>query len=437
MSASQTDRPENSRASRPERPRHELARVLRRRRRLRAGIVQLLAVAAAVALAFVVPQVHVGFDIPANRATEMLVAVGAGTVTFIGVVFSLLFLVVQFGSTTFSPRLNLFRDAPIVWRAFAFYTAVVAYSFTAALVIGRDEETSGLVPLVAFAGVLASIIVYRRLQVGAFMSIQLASTLAQVAGRGRAVIDGLYTLAAPATDPSDRSDPLPSSSTTHGGAQEIRWPRPAAVVQVIDVPRVLRAAERAGVVIEFRVGSGEMIAEEAVVAVVRGRTEPGLEREVFKALTVGEERTFEQDPVFALRLLADIALRALSSAVNDPATAVQALDRMDGLLRVLATRDLAIGHVADSDGTTRVELVLPTWEEYLAVALDEIIALPAISPNVSRRILRLLDELAEITPPSRRSELTARRAKLHDPGSHGAAVRASPGAGDANSPAAG
>lgn len=435
MSTSQTDQPENSRASRPERPRHELARVLRRRRRLRAGIVQLLAVAVAIGLAFLMPQVDVGFDIPADRATQMLVAVGAGTVTFIGVVFSLLFLVVQFGSTTFSPRLNLFRDAPIVWRAFAFYTAVVAYSFTAALVIGRDEETSGLVPLVAFAGVLASIIVYRRLQVGAFMSIQLASTLAQVAGRGRAVIDGLYTLTAPTTDPSDRSDRSPS--TTHGGAQEIRWPRPAAVVQVIDVPRVLRAAERADVEIEFKVGSGEMIAEGAVVAVVRGRPEPGLEPDVLKALTVGEERTFEQDPAFALRLLADIALRALSSAVNDPATAVQALDRMDGLLRVLATRDLAIRRIADSDGTTRVELVLPTWEEYLAVALDEIIALPAISPNVSRRILRLLDELAEITPPSRRSELTARRAKLHDPDSHGAAIRASPGAGEANSPAAG
>ena len=70
----------------------------------------------------------------------MLIAVGAGTVTFIGIVFSLLFLVVQFASTTFTPRLNLFRDDPIVWRAFAFYTAVVVYSLTAALVIRRDEK---------------------------------------------------------------------------------------------------------------------------------------------------------------------------------------------------------------------------------------------------------------------------------------------------------
>src|SRR5687768_3133442 len=53
-----------------------------------------------------------------GRVIEALVAVGIGIVTFTGVVYSLLFLVVQFGTTTFTPRLNLFRDAPIVWHAF-------------------------------------------------------------------------------------------------------------------------------------------------------------------------------------------------------------------------------------------------------------------------------------------------------------------------------
>ena len=59
--------------------------------------------------------------------------------------------------------------------------------------------------------------------------------------------------------------------------------------------------------------------------------------------------------------------------------------------------------------------MLPTWDDYLAVAVDEIIALPALSPNVSRRILRLLDELAVITPPSRQPAIEARRRKIHDP----------------------
>jgi uncharacterized membrane protein len=411
MSTSHTDSRQVPPASGPAGRRRQLARVLRRKRRLRADLVQLLAAAVAVGLGFGLPQAHIGYDIPVSEAVSMLVAVGAATVTFIGVVFSLLFLVVQFGSTTFTPRLNLFRDAPIVWRAFAYYVGVVVYSLTAALVIGRDEKVSGVVPFAAFLGVLIAIILYRSLQNAAFKSIQLGPVLSQVAARGREVIDGLYT--APARAGQDSTSPrTPATSPPGQGAQQIRWPHHAAVIQVINVPRVLRAAERAGATVEFTVGPGDEIAEGAALAVVTGPREPALEPEVLKAVTVGVERTFEQDPALALRLLADIALRALSPAVNDPTTAVQALDRIASLLRVLATRDLDIENIADGSGTTRVKLVLPTWDDYLAVALDEIIALPGLLPTITRRLTRLLDDIAALAPPGRRPGLDKRRTQI-------------------------
>src|SRR5262249_59701566 len=84
-------------------------------------------------------------------------------------------------------------------------------------------------------------------------------------------------------------------------------------------------------------------------------------------------------------------------------------DAIDGLLRQLATRELDIERVAASDGVTRVILCLPSWDDYLAVALDEIIALPSLSPNVTGRLVRLLDGLAAITPPNRHPSLHARR----------------------------
>src|SRR5438270_5535539 len=149
----------------------QIVGLLRRKRRLRAGALALLTTVFAIGLGIVMPQLPLGGKIATSRAIEMLIAVAAGTVTFIGIVFSLLFLVVQFASTAFTPRLNLFHEAPIVWRAFAFYVGVVTYSFTAALVIGRDQQTSEVVPLLAVVGVLASIVLYRQLQTAAFKSV--------------------------------------------------------------------------------------------------------------------------------------------------------------------------------------------------------------------------------------------------------------------------
>jgi uncharacterized membrane protein len=155
---------------------------------------------------------------------------------------------------------------------------------------------------------------------------------------------------------------------------------------------------------------------------VHGRVDAGLDLEILEALITGPERTFEQDPALALRVLADIALRALSPAVNDPTTAAQALDGLDSLLRRLASRELAIGPLTDATGNLRVVVNLPTWEEYVGLAVDEIISMGSGSLQVRRRLERLLEDLAALAPPQRRAAVERRLAL----------VRASvPGAGPA------
>ena len=85
---------------------------------------------------------------------------------------------------------------------------------------------------------------------------------------------------------------------------------------------------------------------------------------VLAAVVTGPERSFDQDPLLALRLLSDIGLRALSPAINDPATAVQVLDCLEGLLAPLAARSATAGQVADADGVIRVMLNLPHWDDF-------------------------------------------------------------------------
>jgi uncharacterized membrane protein len=375
-----------------------------RRRRVRAVLVQAIYILTGIGLGLVVPNISVGATVESRRVTEMLVAVGAAFVPFIAIIYSLLFLVVQFSSTAFTPRLNLFRDSPIVWHAFSFFTSVIVFAFTAAFAVGKDPQTTLLVPIITTLLVLVAIGVFRSLQASAFASIQLASTLSAVARRGREVVDEVY--------PDHTTEAPAAPDRPPAGAGEVRWSAGAATLQAIDVPALVHCAERADVVVELCVRPGQVIPEHGRVALTHGDGEVAA-HELAGSLQMGIERTFDQDPTMALRVLADIALRALSPAVNDPTTAVQALDEIDNLLRQLIGRDLAVETVNGSDGQPRLLLRLPTWEDYVSVALDEIIAFAGSSWQVRRRVERLLTDLMSIAPAERAEALQTRVERLH------------------------
>jgi uncharacterized membrane protein len=194
----------------------------------------------------------------------------------------------------------------------------------------------------------------------------------------------------------------------------VLWPRRSAVLQTLDVPRLLHLAEHEGARIHLCVAAGETIFDRDRVAVVTGG--PNLpDRELLAAFSLGSERTFDQDPALALRLLADIALRALSPAINDPTTAVQSLDVMTDLLRTLIGRDLGFEVVDAADRTPRVVVKLLTWEDYVSVALDEIIARGFGSGQVQRHLVRLLEGLIAIAPAQHREPIERRLAMVTVP----------------------
>ena len=115
----------------------------------------------------------------------------------------------------------------------------------------------------------------------------------------------------------------------------------------------------------------------------------------------------------AFRVLVDIALRALSPAINDPTTAVQVLDCEEDLLRMLVGRDLDAGEITGPHGRTRVLLALPGWDDYVALAVDEIVEAGAAQVRIRRRIERLLRDLAALAPENRRAPLQTRLDDLH------------------------
>lgn len=129
------------------------------------------------------------------------------------------------------------------------------------------------------------------------------------------------------------------------------------------------------------------------------------EREMRKAFEMGQERTFEQDPKYAIRLLVDIAIKALSPVVNDPTTAVQALDQIEDLLLRLGRRRLEVGAVRDTGGALRLVLPVPSWEDFIILAFDEIRLYGAKSVQVMRRMKALASDLIAALPQERHAPL--------------------------------
>jgi uncharacterized membrane protein len=123
------------------------------------------------------------------------------------------------------------------------------------------------------------------------------------------------------------------------------------------------------------------------------------------AIHVGDQRTFEQDPKYALRLLVDIAVKALSPAINDPTTAVQAIDQIEDLLVRLAKCDLETSRAYDQSGTLRVIFQMPSWGDYLTLAFDEIRQYGRDSIQVMRRLRSALADLADTVGSDRAQQM--------------------------------
>jgi uncharacterized membrane protein len=118
----------------------------------------------------------------------------------------------------------------------------------------------------------------------------------------------------------------------------------------------------------------------------------------------------EQDPAFAFRIIVDIASKGLSPAINDPTTAVLAIDQIHHLLRSVGGRHLDEGLAHDGSGSLRLVYRTPDLEDFVYLAVTEIRQFGGTSIQIARRLRAMLENLTDVLPPERtvllRSELT-------------------------------
>ena len=351
------------------------------------------------------------FPGPPAGARSFLSAIVQAMISFTAVVFSITIVVLQLSSSQFSPRvLRQFMRDRVIQTSLGVFVATFTYAMVVLRAVkgGSGTGEAGFVPRFAVTGAFALVLVSVALfiaYVGHVVNmIRVATIIASIGADTRDVLSR-----------RDAGGPGCDDDAAGPACGTVPSPRPGVLVSV-NTRRLASLAAEHGCMLQLAVRIGDYLPEGADLFVVCGGGRHGQDDEdrrrawraaLYRHVAFETERTMEQDAAFGFRQLVDIALQALSSAVNAPTTAAQAIDEMHDLLRRLVTSPQPDGCYRDDDGELR--LVMPQYDagDYLRLAVEEIWHHGHASPQIPGRLRRMLDDLHAVARPEHRAAVKA------------------------------
>ncbi|MDI1287081.1 MAG: DUF2254 domain-containing protein [Reyranella sp.] len=338
-------------------------------------------------------------DIDGLRALMGLFS--SSMLTFIVYAVSALLLAVQLASGQTTPR--LIRLTFGRWQMkFATSAFVFAFGITlVALANTNDESRHALIIVLAVAGNVASIPIFFWFVQEVGLGLRPIAVLQHIFSEAKDAMDSVYVGAFDPTRPeANEVDELAG--------------RESRVVHRVGLSGTFLAfgsrdlaalATKTGCIIELIPQVGDFVSSDDALARIYP-PDAAIDEAAINALVVfGPERTMRQDPMFGFRIMVDIASRALSPAVNDPTTAVVAIDQIHRLLRYAGNKALGGGHVRDLAGNLRLVFPTPDWADIVALAVTEVRQYGASSTQVARRLRAMLEHLVDRLPQQRAAAL--------------------------------
>ncbi|MEU0075805.1 DUF2254 domain-containing protein [Streptomyces sp. NPDC006332] len=342
----------------------------------------------------------------ADDARTVVTTVSSAMMTFIGVVFSISLVAVQMASGQFSPRVvRIFVRSRITKATFAVFLATFVLTLLVLTSYGSDQDPRlvSSVPLVQSVLTLVmvglSLLLFVMYVNSTLRLMRISHVIDRIVGEAFRVAATMPT----GTPPEEGALGPVTAWIAHDGR--------AGVLRDVDIARLVRVARQHGVVLRLIPRIGDFVVPGTPVLAVHGRSAPP-RRALRRTVSVGVERTFHQDLGFGLRQLSDIALKALSPAINDPTTAVQALDRIVQFLAAVSRRPLDASVYRDRRGELRLVQPVPGWTDLVDLGFTEIRGCAVGNPQVTRRLLAGVDDLALLAPEERRAPLLRHRALL-------------------------
>lgn len=354
----------------------------------------------------------------AEGARGMLQALASSVITVTSLVFSLTIITLQLASSQFSPRLlRTFLRRPGNQVVMSVFLSTFVYSLVVLRTIRAGDGEEGFVP--ALAVTVAFLLVLGSVAALVYFIHHITTEIRADTLMQRAEEDTLNVLDHVHPDFVDLDETAPQAPDLPRGAVPIPSTR-AGVVQAVSTDVLRHAAERGDAAVVVVVRVGDRVVRDAVLAWTWSHRQAGgvdVERmtaDVNAGVTVGHERTMQQDVSYGVRQLVDMAAKALSTGVNDPTTASDATGHLASVLSVLARRRL-VDTVITADGALQVYVPRRGFAEYLEIACGQIRRYGSGEPVVLLALLQLLRDVAEACVlEQQRDEVRAQLDRLLD-----------------------
>ncbi len=336
-----------------------------------------------------------------DGARNLLSSLSGSLLTFLVFVVSSMLLIVQIASGQLTPRIIAMTFSNrIAQRTLGFF--VFNYTYTLSILARIDDKVPQLSVGLSVISTLIGIVLLFWFAQQLGTSLRPVSILQSVGEATRHVVDQVYPqkfIADVSSRPNWRVEVQGLNSSVIG------YHSHSGVLLAIDTKRLVEAASRVKCVIELIPQVGDFLPKDEPLFRIYPASEKISDQELQQSVLVGSERTLELDPMFGFRIMVDIASRALSPAINDPTTAVMAIDQIHRLLRYVGERRLSDGTVYDAQRQLRIVYPTPNWEDFTSMACTEIRMFGAGSIQIPRRLRAMLEHLLEVLPQARKPAL--------------------------------
>jgi uncharacterized membrane protein len=333
-------------------------------------------------------------------ARSMLETIVTLNLSFLVFTFGSLLVAIQVAGGQYTPRIiatTFLRDNAIRFTV-AYFTFTLLFNLRVLSRMG-DEMVHQFNTFLASMLGLVSLAVFLYLIDYAARMLRPVSIVNRVGESGIAVIQSVYP------ESTTSSCPVDSSGRTASPDRIIVNTGTSGIVLAVDLKGLVTQARHANGMIEFIPQVGDFLAADEPLFRLYGGASAMDDRQLQAAVALGSERTLEQDPTFAFRILVDIAIKALSPAINDPTTAVLAIDQLHRLLRLVGMRHVSREEICDEAGELRLVFLTPNWEDFVHLACTEIRHCGAGSIQITRRMRSMLENLMHTLPTHRHPEL--------------------------------